>query len=224
MLSVINNCPICPLLHFAPLQDLSHRKPPSPPPRSWDRCFNKTANWCSQCTLLLAAAVWIHGVVQNLLWPREYRETCAIINLLDTQQRWVQPALPGSDWSSRNDKEKRTSGRTSWKDAAADRKEHDELGGNQCKCSVFVLLNGGKRKLKSVPPRRFVSAQLASLRVPLLFKRLPAMRFPTRTWSSVYCALGSPVPCSHFFLFFSKNRTNARKITLVLVVLGCIKL
>lgn len=109
------------------------------PSCSWDRCFNKTANWCSQCTLLLAAAVWIHGVVQNLLWAARYRETCAIINLLDTQQRWVQPALPGSDWSSRNDKEKRTSGRTSWKDIGASRREHDELGGNKCKYTVFEL-------------------------------------------------------------------------------------
>lgn len=127
-----------------------------------------------------------------------YRETCAIINLLDTQQRWVQPALPGSDWSSRNDKEKRTSGRTSWKDTGASRKKHDELGGNKCKYCVFCAFKRVMRKLKSVPsPLR--SAQLALLWVPLLFKRLPAMRFPTRTWSSVYCALGPAVTCTFPF-------------------------
>ena len=32
----------------------------------------------------------------ELIVAARYRETCAIINLLDTQQRWVQPALPGS--------------------------------------------------------------------------------------------------------------------------------
>ena len=123
---------------FPPLQDVLLWEPP----RTWDRCFNTTANWCSQCTLLLAAAVWIHGVVQNLLWPRDIARLVPLSTCLTHSSAECSLPCQGRDWSSRNDKEKRTSGRTSWKDAGASRREHDETGGNQCKCAVFVLGSG----------------------------------------------------------------------------------
>ncbi|KAF0044493.1 hypothetical protein F2P81_003651 [Scophthalmus maximus] len=60
--------------------------------------------------LQLAAVRESTGVDAELIVAARYRETCAIINLPDTQRRRVQPASPGSDRSSRNDEDKRTSG------------------------------------------------------------------------------------------------------------------
>ncbi len=89
--------------------------------------------------------------------------------------------------------------------------------------TAFLCLGAGKAKVKECPPSPLRSAQLALLRVPLLFKRLPAKRFPTRTWSSVYCASGSPAFTALFF-YFKKNISDAHGITLVHVLPGSIQL
>lgn len=154
--------------------------------------------------LLLAAAVWIRGVVQNLLWRRDIARFVPLSTCLTHSSAECSLPSQGRDWSSRNDKEKRTSGRTSWKDTGAYRdkkttKRAEIRVSTAGYFSVCVSFETRKAKVKRVSPRRFVQRSwLFTVRVPLLFKRLPAMRFPTRTWSSLHCALGPFFPANTF--------------------------
>lgn len=114
--------------------------------------------------LLLAAAVWIRGVVQNLLWRRDIARFVPLSTCLTHSSAECSLPSQGRDWSSRNDKEKRTSGRTSWKDTGAyrDKKTTKRAEIRVSMAGFFFLcvwaLKRGKRKLKECPRAASFSA------------------------------------------------------------------
>ena len=158
---------LCHTSGFVPLK--------APLPRPWGRCFNKAANWCSQCTLLLAAAVWILGVVQNLLWTRDIARLVPLSTCLTHSS--AECSLP---CQGRTEAQETT--RRSEHLAAHHERTSGLLGKNTTNraeinvSAVFLCFETEEAKVKRVSPRRFVQR-----RVPVLFKRLLAMRFPTRT-------------------------------------------
>lgn len=113
--------------------------------------------------LLLAAAVWIRGVVQNLLWRRDIARFVPLSTCLTHSSAECSLPSQGRDWSSRNDKEKRTSGRTSWKDTGAyrDKKTTKRAEIRVSTAGYFFCvwaLKRGKRKLKECPRAASFSA------------------------------------------------------------------
>lgn len=83
-------------------------------------------------------------------------------------------------------------------------KKDDEVGGSECKYSVLVLWSGESESYR-VSPRRFVQRSWLLLRVPLLFKRIPAMRFPD---ADAELGLLRPPLSSSFTLFLFLSTIN----------------
>ena len=146
------------------------------------RCFLKEGICVSQGALLLAATVWIRGVVQNLLWPELSRD-CAIINLLDTALSAACLLPARVELKPKKRREKRTSGLTSWKDIGTYRRKKTSIGEIIHVSMLCSTMGTEKAKVG------FALGWPAAVAVSsCALKRLPAaaMHFPTRTWCSFH--------------------------------------